>query len=160
MSNDLLPTSWVDKSRYQWESRFIIGQPHDATALPALVRNASTILALVIGLGVAGGVVSSGTARAACFQQGGYNPPACATSTPAADEGKTPDSSPGTDPSANQSAPVSPSTGQSDSGQGAHTPPDSGVTACQNQSAMAVAIGLQPTTCRPTQGPNTPPDSG
>ncbi|WP_179475777.1 hypothetical protein [Mycolicibacterium vinylchloridicum] len=34
--------------------------------------------------------------------------------------------------------------------QGASTPPDSGVNACQNQNAMANSLGLQPAICPPS----------
>ena len=92
---------------------------------------ALTLVPFAIASGIVGGVSATGTANAGCFQKGGYNPPPCTTSAPVADDG-----------------------------QGADPPPDSGVTACQNQSAMSTSLGLQPTTCRTTQGATTPPDSG
>ena len=62
----------------------------------------------------------AGTAMADCFQRG-YQPPPCAAG------------------------------GQNSAGSSQSTPtsavPDSGVNACQNQSAMSTAIGLLPAVC-------------
>ena len=118
------------------------------------------VIGSAAGLGIVRGVPAPPVAHAACFQQGGYNPPPCTPSTPTTDSSQTPSSTSGTPPGGNQNAPGSPPASQSSTDQDASTPPDAGITACQNQSAMAIAIGLQPTTCRPTNGPNTPPDSG
>ena len=116
---------------------------------------ALTILPFAIASGIVG-VCPIGSAHPGCFQKGGYNPPPCTTSAPVADDGQTPSNQPGD----NQGPAGSSSTGQSSVNQGSDPPPDSGLTACQNQSAMSTSLGLQPVTCRATQGANTPPDSG
>lgn len=61
------------------------------------------------------------TIVADCFQRG-YQPPPCAADTSGGGGGST-------------SAP--------------NPPPDSGVNACQNQAAMATALGLLPAVCPP-----------
>ena len=123
-----------------------------------------TLAPFAIASGIVGGVSPTGSANPGCFQKGGYNPPPCTSSAPAADgsQGADPPPDSGVTACQNQNA-MSTSLGLQPitcrTTQGANTPPDSGVTACQNQSAMTVAIGLQPITCRTTQGANTPPDS-
>ena len=109
-----------------------------------------SIAASVISFGILSSIPPTGTAVAQCFQRGGYNPPPCDTTPP-------------TTASASPGGSSSPDTTQSSTGSTAtstSSPPDSSVTACQNQSAMAINIGLQPVPCPSSQPGSSPPDSG
>ncbi|MCV7174977.1 RodZ family helix-turn-helix domain-containing protein [Mycolicibacterium sphagni] len=147
------------------QSRQILGRSATfqdyATTRLGLVRNRFDRRHFGAGFG-------TGTAGADCFQLGGYNPPKCTTTAPKADnnqaakptDSSSPTNSSGTDQDASQDGASSPAKDQSENSSTGSSPEDSGMTACQNQSAMPIAIGLQATTCPVTQGPVTPPDSG
>ena len=139
---------------------------------------AFVIVAVAIGCSIIRAVPPTGIAVADCFQRGGYNPAPCTTTAPKAENNQGTKNPSGNNQSANQDGASSsdnssansqdasqdgsgsPDKDQSESTPGGSSPADSGINACQNQSAMANSLGLPPTTCRASQGPNTPPDSG
>ena len=115
-----------------------------------------------MGFGIVQSVAPTGIAVAGCFQRGGYNPPPCTTTAPTATSSPTADqdatsstsTSSATSPDTSQDGTGSPDKDQSESSPGGSSPADSGISACQNQNAMPIAIGLPTNTCRASQGPN------
>ena len=123
-----------------------------------------SIAASVISFGILSSIPPAGTTVAQCFQRGGYNPPPCNTAPPTTSNASAGASNPSdttqsasssTDTTQSGSSPTATSTSTS-----ASSPPDSSVIACQNQSAMAAAIGLPQIVCPSSQPGGAPADLG